>query len=110
MPGGKFVFGLPGNPVSAFVCTLCLVSRLLMRMAGGSAAEKTRVAPIAQALAANGPRAFYLPAIFDGRSLTPLAWKGSADIFTLSRANSLIVRAENEPAREAGAIMEFIEI
>ena len=29
MPGGKFVFGLPGNPVSAFVCTLRLASRLL---------------------------------------------------------------------------------
>ena len=87
MPGGKFVFGLPGNPVSAFVCTVCLVSRLVRRMAGGPAGERVGVAPISQAVEANGPRAFFQPAIFDGRSLTPLKWKGSADIFTLSRAN-----------------------
>ena len=36
MPGGKYVFGLPGNPVSAIVCTLRLASRLLVRMAGGT--------------------------------------------------------------------------
>ena len=36
MPGGKYVFGLPGNPVSAFVCTFVLASRLLRRMRGES--------------------------------------------------------------------------
>jgi molybdopterin molybdotransferase len=110
MPGGKFVFGLPGNPVSAFVCTVCLVSRLLMRMAGGPAAEPTRIAPLAQPLEASGPRTFYQPAIFDGRALGPLQWKGSADIFTLSRANSLLVRPENQPPQPAGAVIEFVEI
>jgi molybdopterin molybdotransferase len=110
MPGGKFVFGLPGNPVSAFVCTVCLVSRLVMRMAGGPATEKVGVAPVSRAIEANGPRAFYQPAIFDGQSLSPLQWKGSADIFTLSRANCLLVRPENQPAQPLGAVMEFIEI
>jgi molybdopterin molybdotransferase len=110
LPNGKFVFGLPGNPVSAFVCTVCLVSRLVMRMVGGPQAEKVRIAPISRTVEANGPRAFYQPAIFDGYSLTPLRWKGSADIFTLSRANSLLVRPENQPAQLSGASMEFIEI
>jgi molybdopterin molybdotransferase len=110
LPGGKFVFGLPGNPVSAFVCTVCLVSRLLMRMAGGPPAAKVGVAPISQPVEANGPRAFYQPAIFDGRSLTPLQWKGSADIFTLSQANCLLVRPENQGVQAAGAMMEFVEI
>jgi molybdopterin molybdotransferase len=110
LPGGKFVFGLPGNPVSAFVCTVCLVSRLVTRMAGGPAGDKVGVAPISQAVEANGPRAFYQPAIFDGRLLKPLQWKGSADIFTLSRANALLVRSENQPAQLSGAMMEFIEI
>jgi molybdopterin molybdotransferase len=110
MPGGKFVFGLPGNPVSAFVCTVCLVSRLVMRMAGGPAGETVKVAPISQTVEANGPRAFYQPAIFDGRLLLPLQWKGSADIFTLSRANCLLVRPENQAAQPAGATMEFVEL
>jgi len=110
MPGGKFVFGLPGNPVSAFVCTVCLVSRLLMRMAGGPAAERVGVAPLSQPVEANGPRTFYQPAIFDGRTLTPLQWKGSADIFTLSQANALLIRPENQPPQPARAEIEFIEI
>jgi molybdopterin molybdotransferase len=110
MPGGRFVFGLPGNPVSAFVCTVCLVSRLLLRMAGGPPAQPLRSAPLAQSLESNGARTFYQPAIFDGRALIPLQWKGSADIFTLSQANSLLVRPENQPPQPAGAAIEFIEI
>jgi molybdopterin molybdotransferase len=110
MPGGKFVFGLPGNPLSAFVCTVCLVRRLLERMSGGKPDDSRRPAPLAAALEPNGPREFYQPAIFDGRSITPLFWKGSADIFTLARANSLIIRAENQPAQAAGAIIDFLEL
>ncbi|MGA3068515.1 MAG: gephyrin-like molybdotransferase Glp [Tepidisphaeraceae bacterium] len=110
MPGGKFAFGLPGNPVSAFVCTISLVSRLLRRMAGGPPAPPANHAPLAQSLEPNGPRTFYLPAIYDGQSLTPLHWKGSADIFTLARANALIIRPENQPAQSAGAQIAFIPI
>ena len=109
MPSGKFVFGLPGNPVSAFVCTRILVSRLIRRIAGGPADEPTRIAPLAGPLEANGPRTFYRPAIFDGRSLSPLQWRGSADIVTLSRANSLMILPENQPAQPAGAMIEFVE-
>jgi molybdopterin molybdotransferase len=109
MPGGKFVFGLPGNPVSAFVCTRILVSRLLMRMAGGPASPAVQKAPLAKPLEKSGPRAFYQPAIFDGSALTPLDWRGSADIHTLSRANCLLVRPENHPAQPAGAAIEFVE-
>ena len=32
--GGPFAFGLPGNPVSAYVCTLRLAARLIRRMIG----------------------------------------------------------------------------
>jgi molybdopterin molybdotransferase len=110
MPDGKFAFGLPGNPISAFVCTRILVSRLIRRMAGGPAAEPTRIAPLAQPLDANGPRTFYQPAIFDGRQLTPLRWKGSADIYTLSNANALLIRTENHPAQPIGDSIELIEI
>src|SRR5205085_507791 len=39
-PNPAYVFGLPGNPVSAFVCTLRFASRLLARMAGGAVEER----------------------------------------------------------------------
>jgi molybdopterin molybdotransferase len=110
LPGGKFVFGLPGNPVSAFVCTLCLVSRLLTRMAGGPPATPTHLAPLSKPLPVNGPRAFFQPAIFDGRTIKPLDWKGSADIFTLSQANSLLIRPENQPQLNAGEMVEFLSL
>jgi molybdopterin molybdotransferase len=110
MPGGKFVFGLPGNPVSAFVCTMCFASRLLVRMAGGAPEESTRSAPLAQPLGPNGPRAFYQPAIFDGKTVAPLGWKGSADIFTLSQANVLVIRSENHAAQPAGETVSFLAI
>lgn len=110
MPGDKFAFGLPGNPVSAFVCTLCLVSRLLERMAGAAPGLGVRTAPLLQPLEANGNRTFYQPAIFDGRAIVPLQWKGSADVYTLSQANALLVRPENQSPQSVGAIVEFIEL
>jgi molybdopterin molybdotransferase len=113
MPMGRFVFGLPGNPVSAFACTIRLCGRLLERLGGGSAAdpERWRTGTLAAALPANGPREFYQPAILqpDGR-VTPLEWKGSADIYTLARANVLLVRRENEPAAPIESSVRVLEI
>ncbi len=108
--GTTYVFGLPGNPVSAFVCTVRLASRLLRRLAGGEASGGLRSATIETALAANGPREFYQPAVLNASTLKPLAWKGSADVYTLAIANALIVRPENDSARAAGMLVEFLEI
>jgi len=110
MPAGKFVFGLPGNPVSAFVCTVCLVRRLLERLGGGGPQEHKRAAVAGCDLAANGPREFYQPAIVSGRSIVPLAWKGSADIYTLARANALMVRGADDPPQPAGAMVEYLDV
>ena len=101
---GGFVFGLPGNPVSAFVCTIRLAARLLARLAGGVPREPWVSGLLERGVLANGPREFYQPAFrsvpagsSSGRSefaqITPLNWKGSADLFTLASANALLVRA-----------------
>jgi molybdopterin molybdotransferase len=106
----SFVFGLPGNPVSGFVCALRLCSRLLARMAGGEARERWIFAKLDSPLNANGPREFYQPGILSGEHVTPLKWKGSADIYTLAKANGLIVRGENGPTLAAGAMVRVLEI
>jgi molybdopterin molybdotransferase len=117
----SFVFGLPGNPVAAFVCTVRLASRLLARMAGGEPAERWVSGRLSEGLPANGPREFYQPAVrtvapgkhsmqSEFAEVRPLAWKGSADLFTLAAANVLLVRAAGEPAVGKGAVVRVLEI
>ena len=117
----SFVFGLPGNPVSGFVCTIRLASRLLARMAGGTPEDRWLSGKLDTGLPANGPREFYQPVlrtVAPGRdsshaeiaTITPLKWKGSADLFTLARANALLVRAENDPAMPRGTVVRVLEI
>jgi molybdopterin molybdotransferase len=97
-----FVFGLPGNPVSAFVCTVRLVSRLLCRFGGGCPDPQWETANLTDALPANGPREFYLPVHLDSGQVTPLRWGGSADIVTLAQANGLLVRMADQGPLQAG--------
>ena len=121
-PTEQYIFGLPGNPVSGFVCTMRLASRLLTRLAGGTVAENWLVGKLDAGLPANGPREFYQPVQWTPASSTggsarnefpsviPLDWKGSADIFTLSKANALLVRLENEPPMPKGTMVRVLEI
>ena len=116
----SLVFGLPGNPVSAFVCTARLASRLLARMAGGPPEERWLTGRLDTGLPPNGPREFYQPALrvaAPGRdstqgefaAITPLNWKGSADLFTLAKANVLLVRPENDPPLPKGTVIRVLE-
>jgi len=107
---GPFVFGLPGNPVAGLVCTLRLASRVLERLAGGAPTEDWIEGRLTEALGTNGPREFYQPVVRNGASVTPLKWKGSADVYTLARANGLIVRAEHDPAMAVGEVVRVLPI
>ena len=111
--GPCYVFGLPGNPVSGFVCTLRLVSRLLSRLGGSMPQDNWLPARLAAPVAPNGPREFYQPATLeyapDGLVAHPLDWKGSADVFTLANADALILRPENAPALAAGATVPCLK-
>lgn len=104
------VFGLPGNPVSGFVCTLVLATRLLRRMAGDESTPRPIRAHLELPLERNGDREFYQPAIYDGVSVWPLRWKSSADIYTLAQANALIIRGAGDGPCEVGAAVSIVEI
>jgi molybdopterin molybdotransferase len=108
--GTSYVFGLPGNPVSAFVCTVRLASRLIARLSGEPPSEKWINASLSDALPANGPREFYQPVFCRDGVARPLKWKGSADVFTLAAANGLLARAENDPPQPAGAAVWVLEV
>jgi molybdopterin molybdotransferase len=121
-PGGGhgFVFGLPGNPVSGFVCTVRLAARLIDRLAGGPPQERWQNGRLIVGLPANGPREFYMPAVrsvvaarVSAQAVLPtiraLEWKGSADVFTLAAANCLLVRAAGEPPLPEGTLVRVLE-
>jgi molybdopterin molybdotransferase len=101
--------------VSGFACTLRLCSRLLARLAGGHPEEHWTNAALESALPSNGPREFYQPAQLLRDAHNPprvrgLEWKSSGDVFTLARADCLIVRPENDPARPMGSVVRVLEI
>jgi molybdopterin molybdotransferase len=106
----RFVFGLPGNPVSGYVCTVRLAARLLSRLSGGPPEPRWITAPLTAPLKTNGPREFYQPAVLSDAGVLPLEWKGSADVFTLAAANALLVRPENDPARAPGDAVRVLEV
>lgn len=109
-PNACPVFGLPGNPVSGFVCTLRLVSRLLLRMMGRDPDPLWLDLTLQSDLPENGPREFYQPARRTGADVDVLHWKGSGDVFTLMRANVLVCRPAGDRARRAGETIRGLEI
>lgn len=96
-----FVFGLPGNPVSSFVGFQLFVRPLLARLRGlPFAGIRPLPAQLASPLSHRGGRETYLPAVFNAEAIfsaeaerlvvTPVDWKGSADLAGLARANALL--------------------
>lgn len=106
----RFVFGLPGNPVSGFVCMIRLASRLIRRMQGRSPEPAWIQTTLLADLPANGNREFYQPVRFAPGGVMPLAWKGSADIFTLAQADGLLSRPENDAALLSGYGVQVMAI
>ena len=90
--GGKFLFGLPGNPVSAFVTFLVLVRPAILRMQGASDLSlPSHPAVLAEPLHNRGERRHFLRVRVDGAGR---AWgtipQASHALGALARANGLV--------------------
>lgn len=86
------VFGLPGNPVSGLVCFELFVRPALQKLRGMSPSGLLQqIAILTEEHAHRGDRPAYWPAWLDlvNEQVTPLAWKGSGDLRTLTKANAL---------------------
>jgi molybdopterin molybdotransferase len=111
--GVSYVAGLPGNPVSGFVTFQRFVRPIIARMEGRDASADVVEAEVAAALPANGDREFYQPCVLTrirgGRLVAEmLGWKGSADLFTLVKANGLLIRPAGEGEVPAGATVRVL--
>jgi molybdopterin molybdotransferase len=104
--GGAHVFGLPGNPVSAFVTFVLFVRPAILKLMG--AADDALALPAFRAIAAadlahGGTRPHYVRGILDADGgFTPAGRQESHALFGLSRSNAL-VRLEPESKLAAGS-------
>lgn len=104
------VFGLPGNPSSAFVTFELFVRPALLRMAGHSQVlRRTVVARAAVDLPGGGDRAHFLRVRFveDGR-VAPTGSQSSGLVRGLAAAEGLAVVPENEAGIDAGAEVDVL--
>jgi molybdopterin molybdotransferase len=114
--GAMPVLGLPGNPVSAYVCAVLYLLPALARLAGlPAAAPATEPAVLGGPVRANDHRADHLRATLsrdaEGRLVaTPFARQDSALLHALAEAGALVLRAPHAPALEAGAPIEIIRL
>jgi len=91
--GQTRILGLPGNPVSAYVCALLFAAPLLRQLGGRDPAIPQQVRQLAAPLPATGPRRDYLRARLrpDG-TVEPIPSQDSAQLARLAHADLLIVR------------------
>lgn len=90
--GKRLVFGLPGNPVSSFVCFELFLRPAIRALAGRADVELPRgryelTEPFEQA----SDRPTYHPGAIVPHGVVPLPWFGSADLRAFLRADALIV-------------------
>jgi molybdopterin molybdotransferase len=91
MPVLHFVFGLPGNPVSAFVTFLQFVRPAILRMMGATNLDLPEVpARLTVDLTNDGDRPHYIRGKLEHEKFTPVGRQESHALFGLSQANALL--------------------
>ena len=109
------ILGLPGNPVSAFVCARLFLKPLLDSLLGLNPAETPSKARLTAALKANGDRQDYIRARLTraadgGLTAEPFSTQDSSMQRLLAQANGLIIRPPFTPASDAGATVDVLEL
>ena len=98
-----FVFGLPGNPVSAFVTFLQFVRPAILKMMGASDLELPKMpAKLTVDLTNEGDRAHYFRGKLEDGNFAPIGRQESHALFGLSQSNALL-RIETGESFKAGA-------
>jgi molybdopterin molybdotransferase len=106
--GAMQVLGVPGNPVSSYVCAFLFLVPLIRRLSGrGDIEPVPEAALLGRALPENDERADYLRATLsqgpDGPVATPLPAQDSSLMAPLAKADCLVIRAPRAPAAAIGS-------
>jgi molybdopterin molybdotransferase len=114
--GPMHVLGLPGNPVSAYVCAVLFLVPLIRRLAG-----RADVRPFPESallgvdLPENDERADYMRATLapgpDGTAVaTPVKTQDSSMMAALAKADCLVIREPFAPAASAGSRCSILRL
>ena len=114
--GTMGVIGLPGNPVSSYVCAFLFMVPLIRALSGRSVIHHRRErAVLGRDLGANDQREDYLRARLELRDdgtlvALPVSHQDSSLLANLAAAQVLLVRAPFAPKAEAGSPCEVLRL
>jgi molybdopterin molybdotransferase len=114
--GAMRVIGLPGNPVSSYVCAYLFLVPLIRALLGRSVIHHVREsALLGRDLAANDQREDYLRALLEERDdgtliATPVTRQDSSLLGNLTAAQALVIRPPFAPAAPKGAPCEILRL
>ncbi|MGF6309239.1 molybdopterin molybdotransferase [Bradyrhizobium sp. i1.8.4] len=114
--GAMRVIGLPGNPVSSYVCAFLFLVPLIRALSGRKAIHHVRVtALLGRDLAANDQREDYLRARLEEREdgtliATPVVQQDSSLLGNLAAARALLVRPPFAPAAAKGSECKILTL
>ncbi|QOZ76876.1 molybdopterin molybdenumtransferase MoeA [Bradyrhizobium sp. CCBAU 53351] len=114
--GAMRVIGLPGNPVSSYVCAFLFMVPLIRALSGRSVIHHRRErAVLACDLGANDQREDYLRATLELRDdgtpvALPVSHQDSSLLANLAAAQVLLVRPPFAPKAEAGSPCEVLRL
>jgi molybdopterin molybdotransferase len=114
--GAMRVIGLPGNPVSSYVCGFLFLVPLIRALSGRARIHHVReTALLGRDLDANDQREDYLRARLEVREdgeliALPVIQQDSSLLGNLAAARALLIRPPFAPAAQAGTPIEFLRL
>ena len=114
--GAMRVIGLPGNPVSSYVCGFLFLVPLIRQLSGRSVVHHRReTALLGREVSANDQREDYLRARLEVRAdraliATPVGHQDSSLLGNLAAARALVIRPPFAPAAAAGSACDILRL
>jgi molybdopterin molybdotransferase len=112
---GMRVIGLPGNPVSSYVCAILFLVPLIRSLLGREPQLPRETALLGRDLGANDSREDYLRAQLDKRAdgtliATPVTQQDSSLLGNLALSQALVIRPAFAPKASAGSPCEILRL
>jgi molybdopterin molybdotransferase len=114
--GAMRVIGLPGNPVSSYVCAFLFLVPLIRALSGRTVIHHARErALLGRDVGANDLREDYLRARIENRAdgvliATPVDHQDSSLLGNLAAARALVIRPPFSPAAAAGSACDILRL